>query len=198
MSGSEDSKVYFWNLVDSEAAFSLSEHKAPVFCIRCFEEFVVTAAADGIVKVWKADLAAAGKTRRSSNGLSAVGFKPATVGGTLPSSFGKKKPDAASVGAPVRRPACRDMPEEASEPPAKRRPSRDMPEEASLPPTTRVTSRDMPDETFPPLPPFSEAAAAATELDADGDADGAGDQKQVKKRKDRGRKDRKRKHLPAT
>lgn len=53
VSGSEDSQIYFWELVDAKLLRSLQGHRGPVMCVRFFEEMLVTSGSDGTLKVWR-------------------------------------------------------------------------------------------------------------------------------------------------
>ncbi|CAJ1328711.1 unnamed protein product [Effrenium voratum] len=52
-SGSEDGRIFFWELVEGAALPSPSGHGAAVLCLGFFEETLVTASADGAIKVWR-------------------------------------------------------------------------------------------------------------------------------------------------
>jgi len=53
VSGSEDNRVCFWDLVEGKMLASSKEHGGPVFGVEFFEDTMLTAGADGLIKVWK-------------------------------------------------------------------------------------------------------------------------------------------------
>jgi mitogen-activated protein kinase organizer 1 len=57
LSGSEDGKVYWWDLVDAKQRHSLVAHKNPVRALACHPEssMFVTGCVDGAAKVWSTD-----------------------------------------------------------------------------------------------------------------------------------------------
>eukprot|EP00927_Polykrikos_kofoidii_P057562 TRINITY_DN51702_c0_g1_i1.p1 TRINITY_DN51702_c0_g1~~TRINITY_DN51702_c0_g1_i1.p1 ORF type:complete len:411 (-),score=47.07 TRINITY_DN51702_c0_g1_i1:10-1212(-) len=56
VSGSEDHRVFLWDIEQSTNIGSLSGHEGPVFCARFFDETLVTASADGSIRVWSVTL----------------------------------------------------------------------------------------------------------------------------------------------
>jgi len=55
VSGSEDNRVFFWDLVEGSILGSFKEHDGPVLCTAFCESTMVTAATDGMIKVWKVE-----------------------------------------------------------------------------------------------------------------------------------------------
>lgn len=55
VSGSEDHRVCFWELVEGKTILTLAGHKGPVLCAQFSGETLVTAAGDGEIKVWNVD-----------------------------------------------------------------------------------------------------------------------------------------------
>eukprot|EP00746_Dinoflagellata_sp_MGD_P000194 gnl/MRDRNA2_/MRDRNA2_100354_c0_seq1.p1 gnl/MRDRNA2_/MRDRNA2_100354_c0~~gnl/MRDRNA2_/MRDRNA2_100354_c0_seq1.p1 ORF type:complete len:303 (-),score=54.13 gnl/MRDRNA2_/MRDRNA2_100354_c0_seq1:67-975(-) len=53
VSGSEDGRVCFWELVEAKLLRSLTAHRGPVMCVRFLEEMMLTSGSDGDIKVWK-------------------------------------------------------------------------------------------------------------------------------------------------
>lgn len=52
VSGSEDHRICFWELVEAEMVSSVKAHVAPVLCCRFSGGTLMTGSADGVIKVW--------------------------------------------------------------------------------------------------------------------------------------------------
>merc|ERR1712039_288101 len=72
----------FWDLAEANMTSSFKAHDGPVLCVRFFEKIMVTAAADGSLKVWQVTLA-------PSVGIHAGAAALLPSGNGLPSSFGR-------------------------------------------------------------------------------------------------------------
>lgn len=53
VSGSEDGKLHFWELVEATPLPGGQSHSSAVLCVAFFEETLVSASADGVIKVWR-------------------------------------------------------------------------------------------------------------------------------------------------
>jgi mitogen-activated protein kinase organizer 1 len=52
ISGSEDSKIYFWNVVDAKLVKTLRGHMAAVCCLDVSEEYLLSGSQDSSILVW--------------------------------------------------------------------------------------------------------------------------------------------------
>ncbi|CAE7820338.1 wdr83 [Symbiodinium microadriaticum] len=52
-SGSEDGTLHFWELVEATPLRRTKSHEAALLCLAFHEDTLVTAAADGVIKVWR-------------------------------------------------------------------------------------------------------------------------------------------------
>lgn len=109
VSGSEDRRVCLWDIEEETMIGSLNGHGGPVFCVRFIKDTFVTAAADGVIRVWTAALAA---ILRPTSELSSVS-KAALSDAGLPSSFGRRRSlqgtsTSSATPAPLMKAACVD------------------------------------------------------------------------------------------
>merc|ERR1712187_184684 len=61
VSGSEDHRICFWDLVDGNMICSVKGHGGPVLSMRLFENNLVSGAGDGTIKVWDVNLSDCGQ-----------------------------------------------------------------------------------------------------------------------------------------
>jgi mitogen-activated protein kinase organizer 1 len=99
VSGSEDHRVCFWDLAGGDMFASVAGHDAQVLCARFQGDTLVTAAANGSIKVWEVS-GASRRAQKSGSALvsNAPNVAPAASGQSLPITFGKKQPAARSQG----------------------------------------------------------------------------------------------------
>lgn len=84
VSGSEDNKFCFWDLVDGNLLHSVRHHAAPVFCVCFHETTLATASADGVIHIW--DVAAGAGLGKGTRAATTASMERAG----MPSGFGRK------------------------------------------------------------------------------------------------------------
>mmetsp|Transcript_45738 Transcript_45738/g.122547 ORF Transcript_45738/g.122547 Transcript_45738/m.122547 type:complete len:409 (+) Transcript_45738:66-1292(+) len=97
ISGSEDNRICMWDLVEAKLLCTLTGHAGPVLCASFSGGTLVTAAGDGGVKVWTAEVVPATRAQSMAAAL------PADSG--LPSEFGRssRRPASALPATPLTR-----------------------------------------------------------------------------------------------
>lgn len=76
VSGSEDNRIFFWDLVEANILRSVQDHGGPVFSVSFFEDTMVTASADGLVKVWRVVIAPRGRPEQKRTAHTGGGAWP--------------------------------------------------------------------------------------------------------------------------